>query len=119
MLLNITNHPSRYWSNAQLKAAEEFGSVVDLPFPQIRMDMSNEQINKLVDAYLIQILCHEDPVVLCQGEFVFTYRLIVLLKEHHIPVVACQGNLEREELQDENQNTIKQTVYRFARFLEY
>lgn len=120
MLINITNHPSALWSKAQTQAAlEQFGPIEDLPFPLVRAEMSDEEIGKLTRSYLSQILDCDHPTVLLQGEFIFTYRLIVLLKEHRIPVVACQSNIEREEYQDENGNTVKQTVYRFGRFRAY
>lgn len=120
MLLNVTNHASSSWSSAQLQAAhQQYGPILDLPFPRIDAAMEDEKISQLASDYLNQIEQFENPTVLLQGEFVFTYRLICLLKSKGIRVVACQSNIEREEFLDENQNTVKRTVYRFIRFLEY
>lgn len=120
MLLNVTNHASSSWSGAQLQAAhEQFGPVIDLPFPHIDAQMEDEKINRLAREYLMKIESFDNPTVLLQGEFIFTYRLICLLKQKGIRVIACQSNIEREEYLDENQNTVKRTIYRFSRFLEY
>lgn len=120
MLINVTNHPSASWSKQQIDAALRlYGEIIDLPFPLIRDEMTEEEINSLVQRYLKAILEYDHPTVLLQGEFIFTYRLIQSLKEHQIPAVACQSNIEREEHQDENGNTVKRTVYRFGRFRAY
>ena len=34
IIVNFTNHPSAKWSQGQLEAVAQYGSVVDVPFPQ-------------------------------------------------------------------------------------
>ncbi|MEY8310008.1 hypothetical protein AAK899_10880 [Erysipelotrichaceae bacterium 51-3] len=118
--MNITNHASQFWSKSQTEAARQlFGTVIDLPFPQIQVQMTDKEIDDLVEIYLKKVTAYENPTVLCQGEFVFTYRMVHALQKRKIQVVAAQGTLEREEYQDKDQNTVKRTIYRFARFLKY
>lgn len=119
MLLNITNHPSSRWSDTQKSEAAKFREIVDIPFPRIRPETSEAEIDELVKQYLLQVERYVEPVVLLQGEFIFTYRLIVALKKKGVRVVACQSDIERNEFQDENQNTVKNTVYKFGCFREY
>ena len=35
MFINFTNHASSKWSDAQLQAAKEYGSIVDIQFPSL------------------------------------------------------------------------------------
>ena len=40
MFINLTNHPSATWSEEQLKAARQYGEIVDLHFPIIEPTFS-------------------------------------------------------------------------------
>jgi len=35
MLINLSNHPTRLWDNAQLDAASVYGDIVEIEFPAI------------------------------------------------------------------------------------
>ncbi len=35
MLVNFTNHPSSQWGERQLREAEKYGDIVDVPFPAV------------------------------------------------------------------------------------
>ena len=89
MFINLSNHGSEMWGKKQMEDARQYGEVVDLAFPPISVDISNDKMNSLVEEYLGKILKYEKPVVMLQGEFVFVYRLVTILKEKRIPVFAC------------------------------
>ena len=47
MFINHTNHPSQYWSDAQLDAGRQYGVIMDMPFPQIDPMASSAEISQL------------------------------------------------------------------------
>ena len=55
---------------------------------KIREILSEEELEKLVDQYEKKIAVLDEPVVMLQGEYVFTYRLVERLKEAGILVLA-------------------------------
>ena len=92
---------------------------MDMPFPAVSPHISSEELDKLVEEYFNKIQQYSDVVVLVQGEFVFTYRMIVLLKKQGIRVVAAQSDRRTIEFVDENKNTRRESVFEFIRFMEY
>jgi hypothetical protein len=44
IFLNCTRHPSRGWSDAQMRAAEALGDVVDVDFPDVPPEMGEEHV---------------------------------------------------------------------------
>ena len=44
IFVNCSNHPSNRWSETQTKAAEEYGKIIDVPFPVVECDLSSEQL---------------------------------------------------------------------------
>lgn len=45
MLLNLSNHPSPSWDNYQLQTALwQFGEVIDIAFPNINPNNTEEEI---------------------------------------------------------------------------
>ena len=51
MFINLTNHPSADWSEEQLKAAHQYGEVVDLSFPDIKPYYTKEEVLRIVKEY--------------------------------------------------------------------
>ena len=48
IFINHTNHPSARWSAAQRAAAEGYGEIVDLPFPDIAPDWDEAAVARLL-----------------------------------------------------------------------
>jgi hypothetical protein len=119
MFINLSNHTSTKWSTSQKAAASIFGEIVDIPFPAVSPHISSEELDKLVEEYFNKIQQYSDVVVMVQGEFVFTYRMIVLLKKQGIRVVAAQSERKSIEFVDDNKNTRRESVFEFIRFMEY
>lgn len=38
MLVSFTNHPSFQWGERQLREAEKYGDIVDIPFPAVDLE---------------------------------------------------------------------------------
>lgn len=134
MFINLSNHPSEKWSDKQLEEARKYGTIygkiIDMPFPQISPTATSEEIDELVNEYYQKIL-ESIPIeriifinneksfaVLVQGEFVFTYRLVNLLKDKGIIVVAARTERKVKELV-ENGIPKKVSEFNFAGFMEY
>lgn len=119
MFLNISNHKSENWSMNQTSEAKKYGEIVDIPFPAVNPRESDEYMNDLVDEYYQKVMEYKNPIVMIQGEFVFTYRLVNKLKQAGIKVVAsCSERRVTEEI-DENGCTIRRSQFEFIKFREY
>ncbi len=116
--LNYSNHPSGNWGGAQIEAAQRYGKIIDMPFPNIPPDLPEKEMDVLVQQEIGRIKREKPSCVLCQGEFTFTYRLINHLKANKIKAVAaCSERRTVETVEDGK--TIKKTEYEFKGFREY
>jgi len=98
MLLNLSNHPSDRWTDAQqLAAKEEFGTVEDLPFPAIDPTMQAEDLQTLAQHYFETIQSLSPTAVHLMGEMTFTFALVQKLKAAGIPCVASTSHRKVEE----------------------
>ena len=119
MLINISNHASSKWNEKQLAAASEYGEIVDIPFPEVDPYGSSEYIDDLVQEYYNRILEFSDPVVMLQGEFIFTFRLANQLKKAGIKVIASCSERRTIEYIDKNGFTTRKSEFEFVQFKEY
>lgn len=118
MFINLTNHTSENWSKEQLDAANEYGEILDLPFPNVFPEASKNEVNQLADEYINKILENTPNCVLCQGEFCFSYAVINKLKEKNIKVVAaCSNRVVAEETTESGTRRI--SYFKFVQFREY
>ena len=119
IFINHTNHRSENWSAEQTAAAEKLGRIVDLPFPEIPSNFSTEEVKQLVLENLQEILKLSPTVVLCQGEFSYTFAMVEELKKIKIPVIATTSERIVSEITDSDGSTKKVSVFRFVRFRAY
>lgn len=117
--INLTNHPSKSWGEKQYTAAEVYGEIIDMPFPAIPVDMKDDEMDKLVSEYSAEILSYGAPVVLLQGEFIFTYRLVTVLKENNIKVLSSRSERKTVEKTNPDGTTEKVSIFAFEGFFEY
>ena len=119
VFINLTNHPSSAWGTEQIREAENYGEIADFPFHNIPVDISDTELDALVDEYYARIMEQSDPIVMLQGEFVFVYRLANRLKEAGIPVFsACTDRIVSEEVQPDG-SIIKTSHFRYGGLREY
>lgn len=118
MIINLSNHPSIKWDEKQLKEARIYGDIVDMPFPQISPTSTSEEVDKIVNGYYAKIVELAPIAVMVQGEFIFTYRLVHLLKNNGIMVLASRTERKVKETV-ENGITKKISEFNFAGFMEY
>ena len=74
---------------------------------------------QVLEKYFNKVLEYHNPVVMLQGEFIFTFRLATKLKAAGIKVVA--GRSERIVVESVNSEGIpvKKSEFHFAGFMEY
>ena len=46
--VNCSNHPSGGWLKAQKDAAEKYGTITDIPFPAVRCNLTDQQMEDLL-----------------------------------------------------------------------
>ena len=119
VFINFSNHPSKYWEDAQIKAAKELGATIeDIDFPQINPDMDNEHLDELAQQYLERFIERSedaDITVHVMGEMVFTYKIVTKLMALGILCVA--STTERKvSYQDDGTKT---TSFSFVKFRDY
>lgn len=118
VFINYTNHPSAGWSGEQKEAAQKYGDIVDVPFPQVPPEWSEEQVCRAAREEAEKLLAMKPAAVLCQGDFTFAYAVIQLLKKKKIPVLAACSRRDVKEWQEQGKS-MKSSVFRFVRFRQY
>ena len=118
VFVNHTNHPSYGWDEAQKHAAMSYGEIVDVPFPSIAPEAGEEEVRSLAERNAGKILELKPEVVLCQGEFTYTYAMVDLLKKHGVLALAASSERVVEEVQ-RNGMTQKVSLFQFVRFRSY
>ena len=118
MFINLTNHPSGRWSDEQRKAAEQFGEIVDVPFPLVNENATEAEIEQLANQYSASILNmgkSEDLTVHVMGEQTFCFALVSKLQKEGIRCVASCTKRDTF-INEEGQ---KVATFHFTRFREY
>ena len=118
MLVNFSNHPSRYWDDKQRNTSLRFGEIVDMPFPQIAPDASIEELQKFAETYVQRILSlagTETVTVHIMGEMTFTFMMVSRLKE--LGIVCLASTTERKTSYREDGSKLSE--FSFVKFREY
>ena len=116
MFINLTNHPSSGWSEEQLKAAQQYGEIVDISFPNIEPFFTSEVIHELADAAVKEIKIQDaHPVVHVMGEMTFTYAIVSRLKALGITCMASTTERLIKMMPDGK----KISEFKFVQFREY
>jgi len=124
MFINISNHPSSRWSEAQLSAAKALGcgDVWDIAFPNVPPGASPDEVTTLAFTTigkcsdLLHSRWEEPRIFMVQGEFSLTYKITSLLHfVKEVVVVACSER-KTVERQLEDGKTSKEAVFEFVQF---
>ena len=89
IFINHTNHPSVTWGADQLAAAGEYGKIVDFSFPDINPEMDSVAVRELAGENFELIKKVSPAGVLCQGESVYVFHLVTMLKAAGIRALAA------------------------------
>ena len=119
MLLNLSNHPLSTWTVEQVKTAQEqYGEVVDLPFPQVSPEATHDDIQRLAQEYLQKVQQYGTPqhiTIHIMGELNLTFALVNLLQANGYTCVASTTRRVVKELD----NHQKLSEFCFVQFRKY
>lgn len=119
IFINHTNHPAAHWNSEQIAAARIYGEVIDIAFPAVSASATAQEVRELVQNNLKKILKLEPAVVLCQGEFNYTFAMVERLKNIGVKVVAATSErVSVEEILSDG-STRQISTFRFVQFREY
>lgn len=119
MFVNLSNHPIEYWEKEQKLAAQLYGELVDIKFPDLDPQWDTGEIVKCAKCYLS--LCKEkikdtksSSAIHLAGETIFCFVLAqMLLKEGYVCLTSTS---KRNAVVKKG---IKLSVYKFERFRKY
>jgi hypothetical protein len=118
MLLNLSNHPSSAWSPEQMNAAkEQFGGVIDVPFPNIDPHATSNEIRNLVEDYIEIALVDHGKIkhIHIMGEMTFVHRFVKRVMPDGINCYA--STTERTVLEEADGR--KTVQFKFIQFRRY
>ena len=119
IFINLSNHPSKEWDDLQRTEAEAYGKIIDIPFPRIDPKITEHAMNSLVQRHVEKVLSYGRPVVMVQGEFVFTYRIVNILREKGCLVLAGRSDRIVKEVRNPEGQKEKISSFVFSGFAEY
>jgi len=119
MFLNLSHHPSSFWSEAQRAAAQSIGGeIADECFPDVPPDASADDIRRMAGE-LVEIVVHRQPLaVMVEGEFTLSFCTVTALIAKGIPCyAAATRRVVREEF--DGASTKRSSTFEFVRFRPY
>lgn len=122
MFINCSNHPFEKWEESQINAANQFGRIIDIEFPDVPADADEKTVERIADEYtgkIMKALPAEKNAVMIQGEFTLTYRLVKSLTGKGILVVSACTERVAVERKDPTGKIFKESRYAFVRFRAY
>lgn len=113
--VNLTNHPTATWSEAQLSAARALAErILDIPFPDVAPDADEKTIKALAES-CVAGMPPETSHALVQGEFTLTVELVRRLQARGITCLAATSSREV----DEDAAGRRTSTFTFVRFRAY
>ena len=64
MFINISNHPSDKWSEEMIEAAQQYGQVIDIAFPNVGANWDETKVSEVATKFMEQILKFENPIIM-------------------------------------------------------
>jgi CRISPR-associated protein Csx16 len=114
-LVNLSNHPTEKWDDAQKRAALDLAERIEyIEFPAVPPDADENAIATLADDCLTK-LPREATHALVQGEFTLTVELVRRLQARGVTCVAATSKRNVEEEADGR----KISTFTFVRFRTY
>jgi hypothetical protein len=118
---NVSNHPSVKWSPEQRQAALELiggeGDIQDVPFPFVRPEADDEELDNLAVS-LVRNITYRDPdrfAAMVSGEYALTVLLLAKLTSLEVPVfVATTKRVSTEKV--EGGKTTQEVIFKFVQF---
>ena len=120
IFVNFSNHPSSRWSDEQLKVArQQYGEIVDVPFPSLDPCMDERAIAEIGEDCIEKILKLSPRAVMCQGEFTLTFYVVNRLINKGISCVSACSERSSVEVMQEDGSVRKESLFLFRGFRKY
>ncbi len=106
MLINLSNHPSAQWDEAQKNAALTYGNIIDMPFPSIDPQASTDSVAAQAEKYEVkirQLLTRNIEgtfAVHLMGELTFCFALVARLQRVGINCLVSTTRRQTIDYQD-------------------
>ena len=117
--INLSNHPSSGWSAEQTNAAQKYGKIKDLKFPNVPSDAVGSEIEVIVMETFAKVMSEQPAAVMCAGEPVVCFKLVELFKIAGVTVLAAVTDRVSEEIQNPDGTTTKVSKFCFKGFREF
>ena len=118
LFVNFSNHPFQDWGHSQQEAAKKYGTIEDIPFPDVSPTNNKKDLSSMVNQYVQKITSISKDSETCvhiMGEMTFTFMVVEKLKEMGIKCVASTTERKVTYTSD----GVKQTEFQFVKFREY
>ena len=128
MLINLSNHPAYKiengiktcnWDIKQMEAASEYGTIIDLPFPNVPPEYTTEDIYSMSLDFLHEceklIPKGEKTTIHITGEVTFCFSLIQMLLKKGYGCIAATSN-RNVTVNDDGDKVVH---YEFKHFRHY
>ena len=117
--VNFSNHPTSKWSKEQIRAAREYGEIIDVKFPYLDAKIDEDSIKTIGDDYAAKIIEKNPTVVMCQGEFTLTFYVVNKLISKGITCVSACSKRVSNEITLEDGSIRKESLFVFEGFRKY
>jgi len=121
MLINLSNHAQKFWSEKQKRAARQYGNIVDVPFPAVDPHADLAAIRKLAQEYaqrcrqILAAATDAKHAIHIMGEMTFVYQFI---RQMHREVL-CLAATGVRDVKDEFPDGGKISYFQFVQFRPY
>lgn len=119
VFVNFSNHPSSKWGPKQIAEAQKYGEVVDIAFPKLNADLSEEDIEAIGNEIVEEIVSLNPTAVMCQGEFTLTHYVVARLSGRGISCLSACSERISQEIINADGTVSKVAIFEFVRFREY
>jgi hypothetical protein len=120
MFVNLSNHPSTNWSEAQAASAREIGGEIhDISFPEIPGSWDTSQVTCLAEELANRIFALSPEAVMVQGEATAVYWIVRDLCCKGVLCYAATSRRVAHMVSTFEGATVKQSEFEFVRFRRY
>lgn len=120
MFLNLSNHPSPQWPEAEIAAAKALGGdLMDMTFPEVPPEAGPEEVRHMGSGLIQKIAALRPDAILIQGEFTLAFFLVSALQASGFACYAATTRRisQMELLPDGSKRRI--SVFAFVQFRRY
>lgn len=119
VFINFSNHPSDAWNSVQRREAEKYGEIIDVPFPNVTANISEQEVFELGNELVDRIMSYNPTAVMCQGEFTLAFDVVNKLKKKGVVCLSACSERQVVESALPDGSSKKEVVFSFVRFRQY